>query len=142
LHESIYCNGTASNWAAEAVLGKTNKFAPDAKTLLFTGENIRRSDFDQYPLLKPFKKAADILAKKQDWAQVYDLDKLKNNTVPIEAMVYRQDLYVDVNLSIATLKATGNSRYLIDEDKQHNSFRTYGKTLMPKMLKRLLKRVN
>lgn len=141
LHESIYCNGQGSSWAAQTVLDEQPKFSPKAKTLFFTAENIRRSDFQQYPLLKPFKQAAEILAAKQDWCEIYSLEKLKNNTVPIEAMVYERDLYVDVQLSIATLNATGNSRYVLNDTLEHNSFRTHGKTLVPKLLKRLLKRV-
>lgn len=141
LHESIYCNGQGSNWAAQNVLDEQPKFSPKAKTLFFTAENIRASDFKHYPLLKPFKQAAEILAAKQDWCEIYSLEKLKNNTVPIEAMVYERDLYVDVDLSIATLKATGNSRFVINDTLEHNSFRTHGKSLLPKMLKRLLKRV-
>lgn len=37
--------------------------------------------FDEIHALKPFKAAADILAKKEDWPPLYDAATLKTNKV-------------------------------------------------------------
>lgn len=37
--------------------------------------------FDEIHALKPFKAAADLLAKKEDWPPLYDVAKLKTNKV-------------------------------------------------------------
>lgn len=37
--------------------------------------------FDELNALKPFKEAAHLLAEKEDWPPLYDIDTLKNNKV-------------------------------------------------------------
>lgn len=37
--------------------------------------------FDEIHALRPFKEAAELLAKKKDWAPLYDIATLNNNKV-------------------------------------------------------------
>lgn len=37
--------------------------------------------FDEIHALKPFKAAADLLAKKEDWPPLYDVATLSSNKV-------------------------------------------------------------
>ena len=52
LHESIYCQGTASRWAAERLRTEFPQFEPDpAAQIYFTGEMIYPWMFAEYPQL-------------------------------------------------------------------------------------------
>ena len=65
LHELIYCEGSASNWAAERVRREfpAPAWAP-GKDFAFTGEMIFPWMFEQFRELIPLKEAAHLLAQK------------------------------------------------------------------------------
>ena len=44
--------------------------------------------FDIYTNLKPLQAAAQLLAEKDDWGQLYDIDVLAANTVPVVITSY------------------------------------------------------
>ncbi|PCJ62018.1 MAG: hypothetical protein COA79_04855 [Planctomycetota bacterium] len=143
LHESIYCDGNkmVSQWAADQWLKKKSIFNPQKMPVSFYGETIRKNMFSEYRMLKPFKNIAETIAQKSDWNNLYDLNKINNNTVPIEAMVYKTDYYVNYEFSLETLKNTGNAKSWIHDTWQHDSLRTQGGNIIPKLLKRILKRI-
>ena len=105
-----------------------------------TGETIRRKMFDEYAMLQPFKECAKIIAAKK-WGPLYDLDVLSKNRVPIEAMVYKTDYYVDYDFSMETIKATRGARANVHKTWQHDSLRINGKKLIERVLPKLIKRV-
>ena len=109
LHESIYCNGGgASGWAAEralaerggefdaaAVLAGSDETAP----VFFTGEMVFPFMFDEIAALTPLKPAAEVLARKEDWPRLYDVDALNANTVPVACASYFEDMFVDFDFA-------------------------------------------
>jgi pimeloyl-ACP methyl ester carboxylesterase len=105
LHESIYGQGQATDWAAWRVLEEFPHFRPDAEAPLLTGEMVYPWYFEQDPALRPLGEVARLLASKPDWSPLYDLDQLAANTVPVAAAVYRDDIYVDHTLSLETAAA-------------------------------------
>lgn len=105
LHESIYCQthaskgevstSSASNWSAQRIRGQYDEFNYESgKPFLFTGEMVYPWFFEQFTNLKPLKHAANLLAQKSDWSQLYDLDTLANNQVPVAAAIYSEDMFV------------------------------------------------
>lgn len=54
--------------------------------------------FDDYAELRKVKEVATILAHDTDWAQLYDENKLAENTVPVYAATYVEDMWVFVIL--------------------------------------------
>ncbi|KAH6617618.1 hypothetical protein F5144DRAFT_661109 [Chaetomium tenue] len=116
LHESIYCcgPGVASKWAAQRVgRGIPEKFSWLKETfdftagslgkLYFSGEMIydfMLRDADLTGLVEP----SEILAEIEDWPELYDTNALKENPVPLTALIYPKDMYVDVKLSWETVK--------------------------------------
>ena len=44
--------------------------------------------FDDYPNLRPWKGAAEILAKDDSWGTLYDLEQLSKNKVKVSAVTY------------------------------------------------------
>jgi len=53
------------------------------KPVLLTGEMIFPWMFDDVASLRPLKKAAELLAAKDDWPALYDEDVLRNNIVRV-----------------------------------------------------------
>lgn len=83
LHEAVYCENEASNWAAEHV-GKNFKeflwlagspqsaLAVREAPLYFSGEMIYPFMFDIFPELEKLAPVADLLAKYNGWPDLYD----------------------------------------------------------------------
>jgi hypothetical protein len=62
---------------------------------------VLKNTFKDYIGLQPFSNAAELLAKKNDWGKLYDLQKLQNNPVPIAVLLIKDDIYVNYDLSQA-----------------------------------------
>jgi len=123
LHESIYASGSgATGWAAEAV--RPAGAAPDRRPLPFTGEMVYPWMFDDIRSLRPFGPAARQLAEVVDHPPLYDVARLAANEVPVDAVVYFDDLYVDAGLSLATAAEVGNVRAWVTNEFEHDGLRT------------------
>lgn len=140
LHEAIYCDGFASNWAADRVKSSYNDFALSAKTPFFSGEMVRRTMFKDYSGLKPFAVAANLLAKKR-WEPLYDLAALANNKVPVEILISKKDFYCDYARSLHSAQLIANAHIWQHATYEHDALRKHGKIVMQTMLRRLLRRV-
>ncbi|MFI6938701.1 alpha/beta fold hydrolase [Streptomyces sp. NPDC050418] len=141
LHEVIYAQaGRPTNWAAERVRAEFPQFdagkalAGEAP-LLFTGESIHPWMFDADPALAPLRETADLLATRTDWpAELYDPEVLARNEVPVAALVYHDDMYVDTAHSLATARAIKGLRTWVTDEYEHDGVRVDG----PHVLDRLL----
>ena len=138
LQESIY--GQADNgptgWAAEAELARHPECAAEARPLLFTGEMTFRWMFTEIAALRPFAEAVDLLARRSDWSQLYDVDRLASNEVPVAAAVYFDDMFVDSGLQLQTLAGIGNSQAWVSNEWEHDGIGD------PRVLRGLLQRVD
>lgn len=125
LHESIYAqSGTgATAWAAQRVRDADPAFATSARPLLFTGEMIYPWMFEQVAALHPFRAAAEALAARDDWGDLYDLGTLAASEVPLEAAVYFDDMFVDSGLSLDTAAHVGNARAWVTNEFEHDGLR-------------------
>jgi len=125
LHESIYAQaGTgATAWAAQRVRDDDPSFDVGARPLLFTGEMIYPWMFEQLAELRPFRAAAEALAARTGWDDLYDLDALARNEVPLEAAVYHDDMFVDAGLSLETAAHVGNARAWVTNEFEHDGLR-------------------
>jgi proline iminopeptidase len=123
LHESIYASGPgATGWAAEAERGPA--FDPDRRPLPFTGEMVYPWMFDEIRSLRPFGPAARALAEVPVHTSLYDPAVLAGNEVPVDAVVYFDDMYVDAGLSLETADAVGNTRVWVTNEFEHDGLRT------------------
>lgn len=111
LHEAIYAQPGAqpTDWAAQRVLADFPDFNPKkSDTPLLTGEMC----FDWYlqldPTLQPMARAAELIASHDNWGYLYDLDQLAANEVPVAALVYTDDVFVDRDLSVAAARQVAN----------------------------------
>ena len=121
LQESIYGSGFgATNWAAERERPRHPEFATDRRPLFFTGEMMFPWMLDDIRSLRPFKAGAEALASIESYAPLYDLDRLAANEVPVSAVVYHDDMYVDVGLSLDTAAHVGNTHAWVTNEFEHD----------------------
>ncbi|GKA36918.1 alpha/beta hydrolase fold-1 [Tanacetum coccineum] len=129
MHESIYCQGAASGWAAHKVRGEheskfdATKAAKEGQPVLLTGEMVFPWMFDEIHALKPFKEAANLLAEKEDWPPLYNKTALNNNKVPVAAAVYYEDMFVNFNLVTETAKQIAGIRLWVTNEYMHSGLR-------------------
>ncbi|CAH6851388.1 Proline iminopeptidase [Vibrio chagasii] len=135
LHESIYCQGTASNWSAHRVREQYPHFNyQSGNEFWFTGEMVYPWMFDQLETLKPLREAANILAEKSDWGTLYNAEQLGKNTVPMACAVYADDMYVELDYSRETLANIPNSKAWITNEYEHNGLRADGERIVDKLM--------
>lgn len=130
LQESIYGDEHSgpTAWAAQAERERRAQFDETRRPLLFTGEMAFPWMFDEVRLLRGFRTAVDQLAAKTDWPPLYDRTALQSNEVPVAAVVYFDDMYVDAGLQLETLKGVGNSQYWVTNEYEHDGIGS-GRTL-------------
>jgi pimeloyl-ACP methyl ester carboxylesterase len=133
LQESTYAAHAASGWAAQREYDRRPEFSPDARPVVLTAEMMFPWMFREIRSLRPFAAAADLLAAKDDWPPLYELDRLARNEVPLCAAVYYDDLYVDSQLQLETIEHVGNARAWVTNEHEHDGLRS-----SPAVLERLL----
>jgi pimeloyl-ACP methyl ester carboxylesterase len=135
LHESIYSQNNASQWAAHRVREQFSQFNyHKGEDLFFTGEMVYPWMFDQFKELIPLKEAAELLAIKADWPMLYDLEQLKHNTVPVSAAIYSEDMFVEMQYSLETSKQVGALKYWLTSEYEHNGIRMDGERVLDKLI--------
>jgi pimeloyl-ACP methyl ester carboxylesterase len=131
---AIYCQGSASNWSAQRVLAEFPQFeiAPD-RPVYFTGEMIYPWMFEEIGGLRPMRESAEILAAKTDWPDLYDLEKLQQNTVPVAAVVYYNDMYVELGLSEKTASQIKGIQLWVTSEHEHSALRMHGEAVFGRL---------
>ncbi|MEU1627901.1 alpha/beta fold hydrolase [Streptomyces sp. NPDC020096] len=144
LHESIYAQRSVSTqrtgWAAETVRAEFPQFEVDKALsgdgpVLFTGEMIYPWMFGTDPALEPLKEAAQLLALREDWPDLYDGQLLARNEVPVAAAIYHDDMYVDTADSLATAAAVRGLRTWVTDEYEHDGLRVSGGRVLDRLIR-------
>jgi pimeloyl-ACP methyl ester carboxylesterase len=135
LQEACYTQGAASRWSAERIRAEYPGFEPSPEHApLFTGEMVYPWMFEEDRGLQPLREAAEILADYADWPALYDLERLRANTVPVEAAVYYDDMYVERALSEETAATIKGSRIWVTSEYEHNGLRAHGDVVLGRLI--------
>jgi pimeloyl-ACP methyl ester carboxylesterase len=135
LHEACYTQGSASAWSAHRLLSEFPEFTLEGeKPLLFTGEMVYPWMLDDYAQLRPLKGAAELLAHTVDWPALYDVERLRQNTVPVAAAVYYDDMYVHREFSEETAREVPNIKLWVTNEYEHNGLRADGGAVLGRLL--------
>ncbi len=127
LHEAVYLQGEgATNWSAERLRADFPEFAEDERPLLFTGEMIYPWMFEEIAGLRPFKAGVDTLARHRQHSALYDTARLAKNDIPLSAVIYHDDMFVDAELSLETAGRVGNMDFWITNEFEHDGIRQSG----------------
>lgn len=125
LHEPLYSQGAGSapRWSAQRIRAEFPELAEDAgRPPFFTGEMIYPWMFEEDPTLVPYADAAHALAEWDEWPPLFDERTLRSGGVPVNAMIYTDDLYVDAEMSRATAALIG-ARTIERDDLEHDALR-------------------
>lgn len=125
LQESIYGTGPTA-WAAQAEREKHEEFSDTARPLLFTGEMVFPWMFDEIRALRGFRAGVEELATREWPIELYDHARLGANEVPVEAVVYFDDMYVDAGLSLDTAAHVGGLHAWVTNEHEHDGIARAG----------------
>ena len=122
LQELIYADGTCApaGWAAAHEYANRPEFDASARPLMFTGEAMFPWMFEEFPELRAFAPAMDVLMADTEFDRTYDPVRLTENEVPLQAAVYFDDLYVDSGLQLDTLSRVGNAHAWVTNEFEHD----------------------
>ncbi len=137
LHEAIYCQNRASAWSADRVKTEFSEFDENASPFYFTGEMIYPWMFDDFKYLATFKESAEILAQHEKWPVLYNVDKLRENKVPVVAAVYYDDMYVETGYTEHSARNIGNCKLWITNEYDHDGIRQDGSRILDRLLQML-----
>jgi pimeloyl-ACP methyl ester carboxylesterase len=144
LHEACYVDARpdtpiVTDWSAQRVreqLGvpATVQTGDDGVDRLpLTGEMIYPHTVAGDPSLAPLRDLAQALAEYPWTRPLYDPEVLARNTVPVAAMVYTQDMYVDVELSRRAAALTGAVQLVEDDVHHHDALRRVGAPVLDRL---------
>jgi len=135
LQEAIYHQGDrAGGWAAQAERDRRPELAPAARPLQLTGEAVFPWMFEQIRSLRPFRAAAEALAARRHWPDLYDVGRLASNDVPVAALQYVDDPYVDLDLALGTAGAVGNAQVWVTNEYLHDGLRVAADVILPRLI--------
>ena len=66
----------------------TNPHSASGLPVYFTGEMVFPWMFEDFAYLRPYKEAADLIARKADWGPLYNEALLQQCNIPVSAAVY------------------------------------------------------
>ncbi|OAA59170.1 proline iminopeptidase [Niveomyces insectorum RCEF 264] len=76
--------------------------------------------------------AADAAAAAASWSPLYDTAQLRANTVPVAALSYEHDLFVDAGLSRATATLLGGPvQHVVRADLAHTAIKDRPEVVLP-----------
>ncbi len=135
LQEAIYHQGErAGGWAAQAEVDRRPDLDPAARPLGLTGEAVFPWMFEEIRALRPFRAAAEALAARTSWPALYDRDRLAANDVPLAAVQYVDDPYVDLDLALATADVVGAAQVWVTNEYLHDGLRAAGDVILPHLI--------
>jgi hypothetical protein len=128
VHESSYTDGGVTGWSAQRTMPSD---FDDVE--LFTGEHVYPWMFEDYGALRPLREAAEVLAQ-HPWPRLYDETRLAANEVPIAAIDYGNDMFVDRDLSEETAGRVGNLRRWLTDEYEHDGIRADGARILDRLI--------
>ena len=142
LHEAIYAQpadlagGRAdTGWSASRMLAEHPDFDPEATTVpLPTGEHVMPWSVEVDPRLRPLAGTARLLAERTQWGPLYDVASLAQNTVPVAAAVYADDVYVDRDLSLETARRVRGLQVWETDAFHHDGIADDGPAILDRLL--------
>ncbi len=134
LHEAIYAQQAATQWACGAVQKELYPHYDDFEDFRFYGEMIFPWMFDEFAELRGMKDAANLLAEYEDWPLVYNKDVLKENKVPVACVVYTNDMFVNAKFSKETIDYVPNMKAWYTSEYEHCGMRADGERILSRLI--------
>ena len=139
LHEACHAGTGPTDWAAERIRDEFPEFSAEAAVsgddpLFFTGEMIYPWMFEADPVLRPLRRAANLLAQRDPWPPLYDAARLAANDVPAAAAIYYDDMYVPLQYSARTAAAIRGLQPWVTNEHQHDGLRVSNGQVLDRLI--------
>ena len=133
LHESIYCNDSASNWAGERVFVEEHR-RPTSKdpSNFFLSETIARKYFELEEL-SPFLPLMDSIMAFDGWSKQFNEEQLKQSSTRVTGVIYSNDAYVSKKFSEKSAALIRDCE-VVYSDLDHHAMRDYPEIIFPLLL--------
>jgi hypothetical protein len=92
--------------------------------------------FEHDPALRPLWDTARLLAERDTWPDLYDVRRLRANDVPVAAVVYYDDMYVDREHSLQTARQIRGLRPWVTNEYEHDGLRMDGSNIVDRLIAR------
>ncbi len=90
--------------------------------------------FDNDPVLAPLAEAAQLLADRAGWPDLYDPARLRASQVPAAAAVYFDDMYVPLEFSVPTAAAIGTLKPWVTSEYDHDGRRPSNGAVLDRLI--------
>lgn len=137
MHESIYAEDSATDWAAWRVGRELGGYGEEDSVPRLTGEMVYPWHVETDPATAPLWEAAQIIAEDPQLGPLYDRAQLARNEVPVAACVYTDDIYVDRGLSLATAEAIRGTSVYERSDLHHDGIAQDGAVIFRELAGRI-----
>lgn len=98
-----------------------------------TTSQMFRHMLDSYPELDTLRETAEIVAKIDDWPDLYDEAQLAKNEVPVYSATYVDDMYVHFDYARQTASKIRGCKHFITNIWYHNALRGKSDELMKQL---------
>jgi pimeloyl-ACP methyl ester carboxylesterase len=129
VHEACWADGGTTRWSAQRTQPADYDGAPE----LFTGEHVFPWLFEEQGALAPLREAAEVLAARE-WPRLYDPARLAENEVPVAAVIYAEDPYLERAFSEETAAAIRGLRPWVTNEYDHNGLRADGGRILGRLI--------
>ena len=129
VHEACWADGGTTRWSAQRTQPPDYDGAPE----LFTGEHVFPWMFEEQGALAPLREAAEALAARE-WPRLYDPARLAANEVPVAAVIYAEDPYLERAFSEETAAAIRGLRPWVTNEYDHNGLRADGERILTRLI--------
>ena len=139
LHEACYGQGPATRWSAHRIREEFPRLDAAAAldrgdVPLFTGEMVYPWYLEQCAALEPLRDVADALARREDWASLYDPEALERIDVPVAALVFHGDMFVPTKFSLETASRIAGLEPWVTSEYEHDGLRGDGGRIFDRLL--------
>ena len=94
---------------------------------------IFRHMLDDFLELDDLRETAEILAKVDDWPDLYDEAQLAKNEVPVYSATYVDDMYVHFDYALETASKIKNCKHFITNVWYHDALMGKSDELMKQL---------
>lgn len=133
VHEQIFAGlgGGPVGWSAARVYEEREGFSvcadPCASEKFYPfGNAFFPFHFEQDPALRPFREAVHVLAQRERWLPVCDVDVLLQNAAPAAALLYRDDMFIPYDFAMANAARIPQLSVTTSDAYQHDGIYLHG----------------
>jgi len=101
---------------------------------MFTGESVFPWMLEDFTALEPIREAAELIAAKTDWPELYDVQTLQSTNIHVASASYYSDMYVAFDKAQETAAQVKGIQQWITNEFMHSGIRDDGARIFENLL--------